>query len=204
MKALELRGKVESVRLCLEPEQTHSKRAQKIEVVVGHGVKHDRHAGPRLACVRESEMLKFGFLKGTYIANHREWSAISTEELFEIAKQLKLSHPDLIHGCLGENLIFSGIPQMSKLPSGSLLFFQKDAAVKRTAILAVWRENGPCEIPGQNIQGLFPSKENLANNFQKAAYGRRGIVGSVYSSGFIHEGDTVIVIVPAQEIYNPQ
>ncbi|MBS3902922.1 MAG: hypothetical protein KGZ30_00930 [Anaplasmataceae bacterium] len=175
----------------------------KIQMIRGHGIRGDRHAGVRLLDVREREMLAFGFRKGTEIANYREFSAVSMEELGEIALEMELPGGDIPFGSLGENLVMSGIPRFTELPTGTMLFFRKNEEQLRTAVLVVWAENKPCEGPGEAIQGQFPDIPNLASLFPKAAIGRRGVVGSIYASGSIHAGDTIIVKVPRQRIYKP-
>jgi hypothetical protein len=179
-----------------------STEVKKIQAVRGFGIRGDTHAGTRLADVRELEFRNFGFLKGTEIANLREFSAASVEELAEVAKVMML--PTAIpHGCLGENLIVSGIPHFTQLPTGTMLFFQKDENQKRTAVLVVWKENTPCELPGQAIQERFPDISGLERLFPKAAMYKRGVVGFIFASGNICAGDTVIVKVPRQYIYDP-
>jgi hypothetical protein len=173
----------------------------KIEVVRGHGVRGDGHAGLRLADVRERTLLDFGLPRGIEIANHREFSAVSVEELAKIAEAMGI--PDVPHGCLGENLVLEGVPRLTELPSGTLLCFRKDAAHPRTAVLAVWGENKPCRAPGEAIQARHPAVPKIATLFPKAAMGLRGVVGSVYCSGTIHAGDEVVVHVPAQRLYAP-
>jgi len=176
---------------------------RKIQCIRGNGIRGDRHSGPRLVDVREKEMLSFGFVKGIEIANLREFSAVSLEELQEIGKAMHLSN-GFPNGCLGENLVLSGIPEFSRLPAGTMLFFQKDENQKRSAVLMVWAENTPCKGPGEAIQTYFPETPDIARLFPKAAIGKRGVVGLVYSSGFIQEGDTVIAKIPKQEIYDPR
>jgi hypothetical protein len=199
-EAFELRGRVEAVSAAVTPGSVVSTNMRKITVVRGHGVKGDSHAGARLADVRERELLAFGLPKGVEIANHREFTAVSAEELAEIGVAMGL--PTAVPlGCLGENLVVSGIPRFTELPPRSLLFFRKDEAQNRTAVLAVWGENTPCQLPGEAIQERFPGIPKLAAAFPKAAIGKRGVVGNVYCSGTIHEGDEVIVKVPRQRVY---
>lgn len=174
---------------------------RKIQLVRGYGVRGDRHAGTRLADVREKELLSFGFEKGTEISNFREFSAVSAEELEEVRGFLDLSK-EIPYGSLGENLVISGIPKFSELPSGTLILFRKNEKQIRTAVLAVWKENGPCRGPGEVLQNIFPEGENLESRFPKASIGRRGIVGSVYVSGFVHEGDIAVIKIPQQRIYS--
>ncbi|MDP3784784.1 MAG: MOSC domain-containing protein [bacterium] len=200
-KAFELKGKVEAVLVARKPGSMVSTSVKKIQVVMGFGVKGDNHAGTRLLDGREEEMLSFGFLKGMEVANHREFSAVSSEEHHLIIEALGLpsGYPS---GLYGENLFLSGIPELTRLPSGSMLFFQKGDEYKRTAVLVVWGENTPCTGPGKAI-AEHTNHPEVVSKFPKAAMGKRGIVGSVYSSGFIYEGDDVIVKVREQRIYNP-
>lgn len=177
---------------------------RKIQVVRGYGIRGDRHAGIRLVDVREKELRSFGLPSGMEIANHRHFSAVSLEELVEIGEAMHLPEP-IPYGCLGENIVLSGIPKLSELPPGTMmLFIKKVNGQLRTAVLVVWRENTPCRGPGEAIQVRFPGIPNLAELFRRSAVGKRGIVGSIYCSGMICAGDTVVVKVPRQRIYNPE
>jgi len=209
--AFELEGRVEAVLVTSHSGSVISGTqgvgalttmpVSKIQMIRGDGIRGDRHSGVRLLDVRERELLSFGFRKGTEIANYREFSAVSVEELGEIAQAMKL--PEKIpFGCLGENLVVSGIPKFTELPTGTMLCFRKSKEQLRMAVLVVWRENEPCQGPGEAIQEQFPDISNLASLFPKAAKDRRGVVGGIYVSGNIHVGDTVIVKVPRQRIYS--
>lgn len=202
-KAFDLHGRVDAVLMSGTPGSIVSASMRKISAVRGHGIKGDRHAGARLADVREKALLSFGLSKGMEIANHREFSAISVEELAEIGALLQLPDP-VPYGYLGENLVISGIPKLTELPPGSLFFFRKNEKRMRTAVLAVWAENMPCHLPGDALQEYFPDIPKLGSRFSKAAVGKRGVVGSVYCSGHIHAGDEVIVKIPRQRIYHPE
>lgn len=199
-EAFELQGRVEAVLVAATLGFIVSTPVKKIQVIRYHGVKGDNHAGVRLADVRENKFLSFGFSKGVEIANYREFSAVSVEELAEVANAMDLPK-SIPHGSLGENLVFSGVPKLTELPVGTMLFFRKDESRIRTAVLVVWGENTPCRLPGEVIQQHFPDLPKLASRFPKEAIGKRGVVGSVYSSGYIHESDTVVVKVPRQKIY---
>lgn len=197
--ALELVGRVESVLVASDFKSIESTPVRKIQCVEGHGIKGDKHAGARLADVREKSFLSSGLFSGTQIANMRQFSAISCEELAQIARSMEL--PDIIrHGSLGENLVLSGVPKLTELPTGTLLFFKK-GETPRSATLFVWGENTPCAAPGEAIQKQFPGLPDVGKKFAKSAMGKRGIVGGVYSSGFIQAGDSVIAQIPAQRIY---
>lgn len=198
--AQEIVGRVESVRLGLTPGSIVTTEQEKVSVILNHGFKGDSHAGARLADVREKALLEFGLPKGLEISNFREFSAVSTEELGQIAHNMGLSL--IPFGCLGENLVLSGIPMLSMLPPGTMLFFRKNAKELRTAALFVAGENTPCILPGQAIREAYPeASDKLAGTFVKAAIGLRGIVGKVYASGRIAVGDEVVVKVPAQRVW---
>lgn len=174
----------------------------KIHAIEGYGIRGDRHAGVRLSDVREHAMNQMRIPKGTQIANMRQFSITSVEELTEIKGILEL--PGKIpHGYLGENLIVEGIPEFSKLPKGTLLFF-RSRTQPRSTILYVSGENTPCKGPGEALQEWFETVPNLAQQFPKAAIGKRGVVGFVYCSGIIQAGDEVIAKIPAQHIYSPE
>lgn len=202
-------GRVEAVLVAPELGPPVSVPIQKIKVIRDHGVYGDAHAGIRLADVRETELISFGLPVGIEIANHRQFSAISMEELAEIRTRMDLPNPIPL-GYLCENLVVSGIPKFTRLPPGTMLLFQRtqfhgtlmDKGI-RTAVLLIQKENTPCIFPGEAIQKHFPDIPGLASRFPKAAMARRGVVGSVYCSGYIHTGDTVIAKIPRQKIYEP-
>lgn len=209
----EVRGRVEAVLVAATNGSVVSRTqgmpshvtvpVPKIQVIRGHGVRGDSHAGARLADVREKDLLAFGLHKGTEISNQREFSAVSAEELAQIASTMNIPS-GIPMGCLGENLILSGIPRLTELPIGTKLFFRKDEQTIRTAVLIVCGENLPCELPSKAIEIMLSHPQpDHATSFPKAAIGKRGVVGSVYVSGHIHSGDTVVVKVPHQRFYDP-
>ncbi len=197
--ALQLVGKVERVLVAHQLSTHVSLAMEKIKFIQGHGVIHDNHGGPRLVDIRDTTILRFGLPKGMECFNTRQWSAVSQEELNEIAGLTEI--PSIDHGLLGENLVVSGIPRFTQLPSGTQLFFKGSKGELRSTVLSVHRENNPCQIPAEAIQNRFPEKERLVGAFTKHAKRRRGVVGFVLCSGFVKEGDTVIAEVPEQQLY---
>lgn len=149
------------------------------------GIQGDKHSGARFLDVRERTLTRLGFRKGTHIANMRQFSAISVEELAEISRSM-LGNDGLPAVHLEPNIVVSGIDGFSQLEVGTLLSF----GPKRSAILAVWDENGPCPLPNDNIRRAFPE---AAGVFSSIARHRRGIVGVVYCGGPIKVGDPVFV-----------
>ncbi len=200
MKTAERSGRVDAVLVATDPDYLVSRKLKKIQVLVGEGVKGDKHAGRRLSDVRDKDLQRFGIPKDTEVANHRQFSAVSAEELEEIARNLDI--PRLDPGLLGENLVLSGIPNLSMLPAGTKLFFRNSRKHIRTAVLVVWEENTPCRTPGEAI-GHALGRHDIASRFAKAAYGLRGVVGSVYCSGTIHVGDEVVARLPPPPPHGP-
>lgn len=128
--------------------------------------------------------------KGTLRRNERQWSAVSIEELAAITRAMDLGAP-LTAACLGANLCFSGLPDLSRLPKGTLLRFPSGAE------LMVEEYNPPCHDMGKKIAALYTCSNGEAlrsTAFSKAARLTRGIVGVVEAAGTISAGDAVTVL----------
>jgi len=129
--------------------------------------------------------------EGTVRRNERQWSAVSVEELAEIREAMDLSD-DLTATCLGANICLSGVPELSRLPKGTLLRFPSGAE------LVVEEYNPPCQDMSKKIAGLYAmrSGELLSPTaFSKAAKLSRGVVGVVEVPGPISAGDEVVVVI---------
>jgi hypothetical protein len=167
---------------------------KKIQVFANEGVRGDRHYGSiRLLDVRERTLKSHGLAKGMQIANFRQFSAVSKQELEIVAAHMGFA--SIAYGLLGENIVFDGAYNLTSMPSGTMILFEKVVGEPRTAALYIHGENTPCEIPAGNIASRY-SDQTPSEPFQKAAIGKRGVVGVIYSSGFIHEGDTAIFKLP--------
>lgn len=121
--------------------------------------------------------------KGSPRRNERQWSAVSVEELAEIAADMGIEGP-LTAASVGANLCLEGIPQLSRLPKGTTLKFPSGAE------LIVEEYNPPCKYMGEEqakLHGVEPTA------FPKASKLKRGIVGVVEAAGTIDAGDTVEV-----------
>jgi MOSC domain-containing protein YiiM len=128
--------------------------------------------------------------KGTTRRNERQWSAVSVEELAAIDQTMELDAA-LTATCLGANLCISGVPDLSRLPKGTLLKFPSGAE------LVVEEYNPPCHDMGKKIAALYTRSGGQAltsTAFSKAAKLSRGIVGVVEAAGTIRAGDTVTVV----------
>jgi len=128
-------------------------------------------------------------LQGTVRRNERQWSAVSAEELSDIAKAMDLAG-SLTPTELGANLCISGIPELSRLPKGTVLKFPSGAE------LIVEEYNPPCHDMGKKLAGLHTTQSGnplSSTAFSKAAKLSRGIVGVVDVPGLIKAGDEVQV-----------
>jgi MOSC domain-containing protein YiiM len=129
--------------------------------------------------------------QGTVRRNERQWSAVSVEELADIRKNMDLKKP-LTATSLGANLCFKGLPELSRLPKGTLLKFPSGAE------LIVEEYNPPCLHMGQRMASLHETNSGkpLSDTaFSKAAKLCRGVVGVVEVAGTIKEGDDVAIIL---------
>lgn len=198
--SFKITGKVEAVSIANSHGSHITTEVPHISVYINNGIKGDNHSGRRLSDVREKDLNAFGIPKRTEIVNFREFSAISVEEMIDVAKAMDIE--SIPHGLLGENILVSGIPNFTMLPIGTKLFF-KNKNVPQTAVLIVSGENTPCRVPGDAIQQAYPQQEKLATQFIKHAIGKRGVVGNVFCSGRITKGDEIIAVIPRQYIYQP-
>ncbi|MEM8936084.1 MAG: MOSC domain-containing protein [Pseudomonadota bacterium] len=127
---------------------------------------------------------------GTRRRNERQWSAVSAEELSEISEAMDLTMT-LSAADLGANLCLEGIPELSRLPKGTLLKFPSGAE------LIVEEYNPPCHDMGKKIAASYEtrSSEPLATTrFSSDAKLTRGVVGVVEAPGEIRTGDEVTVV----------
>ena len=132
--------------------------------------------------------------EGTIRRNERQWSAVSIEELAEIQVTMDLLEP-LQASDLGANLCFSGIPNLSKLPKGSIFKFPSGAE------LVVVEYNPPCHDMGKSLAAKYTTRSGQplsTTAFSKASQFSRGVVGITDVAGQVKRGDEVTV-----EIYTP-
>lgn len=123
--------------------------------------------------------------KGSPRRNERQWSAVSVEELAEIAADMGIEGP-ITAASVGANLCIEGIPELSRLPKGTLLRFPSGTE------LIVEEYNPPCRYMGEEQAKLHGVP---ATAFPKASKLKRGIVGVVEAAGEISAGDEVTVTI---------
>jgi MOSC domain-containing protein YiiM len=179
-------GKVEG--LLLSPPNSYLPAQAVDQVDVSwEGFAGDKHSGLTMKAGSSQKH----YPKGAEVRNVRQISLVSREELDQIAAGLDV--PEVQAAWVGANMLVSGIPELTQLPSGSRLYFEGGVG------LVVEGENLPCSTAGGAVQEQYPDREGLASQFPKKAIGKRGLVGWVEKPGAIRVGETVQVCL-AQDV----
>ena len=97
------------------------------------------HAGH----VRRSSSREPWYPRDTEMRNERQLSIVAADELGMVAARMGIA--EIKPEWIGANLVLDGVPRLSMLPSGTLLFFANGVTVKVDA------QNGPCRIAGKSI-----------------------------------------------------
>ena len=155
--------------------------------VVFDGLLGDCHAGRTYKS--NSRLLK-QYKRGVPIANTRQVSVLSVEQLADIAGLLGIDH--LKPEWVGANLVTSGIPDLTYLPPSTRMMFSSGAT------FIVDGENAPCRYVSDVINKHHPGK---GDRFPKVARGKRGVVAWVEKEGRISRGDDIELHIPPQRIY---
>ena len=148
------------------------------------GIVGEAHEGVTApSCVRMTAQ----YPQGTPVANTRQVSILSAEELTEIAERMGLEA--LPPTLLGATMVIEGIPDFSHIPPGSRLQGSSGAT------LVVNLNNRPCTIPSRAIEAALPG---YGKAFKPAAEGRRGVVAWVEREGSFALGDAIRLHIPDQ------
>ncbi|MER9544060.1 molybdenum cofactor sulfurase [Mesorhizobium sp. M0437] len=155
------------------------------------GIDGDFHAGT----TRRSGGREPWYRRGTEMRNERQLSIVAADELAIVAERMGIA--EIKPEWIGANLLIEGLPRLSMLPSGTLLFFKGGATVKVDA------QNGPCRIAGRSVaeNAGMADHEAGALLFPKAAKRLRGLVAWVEKPGTVAAGEEISVRVPEQWIY---
>ncbi|WP_430511647.1 MOSC domain-containing protein [Pannonibacter phragmitetus] len=153
------------------------------------GIEGDRHGGR----TRRSGGREPWYPRGTVMANERQLSILSAEELALIASRMELDA--LPAGWIGGNVVTQGIPSLSLLPPRTRLVFESGA------VLRVDGYNPPCRAAGRKIAENVPGREGLDLLFPKTAQYLRGLVAFVELPGRILPGDAITAHLPEHWIY---
>jgi len=155
------------------------------------GVAGDFHAGH----TRRSSGREPWYPRGTEIRNERQISIVAPDELAVVAGRMDIA--ELKPEWLGANLLIEGLPMLSMLPAGTLLFFAGGATLKVDA------QNGPCRVAGLAVAKGAGMADPEAGGllFPKVAKRLRGVVAWVEKPGRIAAGEEISVRVPEQWVY---
>lgn len=151
------------------------------------GPEGESHSGrTRPACSRVTNLYR----KNDPIANTRQLSILSAEELAQIATEMGLEALD--PALVGANMVVEGLPDFSFLPPSSRL--QGPDGVT----LTIDMNNRPCTLPVAPIDAAHPGHGRA---FKAAAKDRRGVVAWVEREGTFRLGDTLTLFVPDQRAW---
>ena len=151
------------------------------------GIEGETHEGIAVpSCTRMTPLYR----KGTPIANTRQVSILSVEELALIAAKMGLE--SLSPSLLGATMVVEGIPDFSHIPPGSRLQGSSGAT------LVVNLNNRPCTIPSRAIEAQHPG---FGKAFTAAAKDRRGVVAWVEREGSFTLGDALSLHIPDQRVW---
>ena len=149
-----------------------------IELVAGHGVVGDAHAGPTVK--HRSRVAKDPTqpnLRQVHLI-HREFLDLAAEHGYELGA-----------GDLGENVLTAGVDLLD-LPRGTLLRLGEDAVVRVTGL------RNPCHQINDFRAGLL--KLAIGRDEAGEIVRRTGIMAVVEIGGIVLPGDPVTVTLPAE------
>lgn len=155
------------------------------------GIAHDFHAG----MTRRSGGREPWYPRGTEMRNERQLSLVATDELSIVAERMGLK--EIKPEWIGANMLIGGVPHLSMLPAGSLMFFEGGVTIKIDA------QNKPCRVAGQSIATHVHASDRdaAALLFPQTAKRLRGLVAWVEKPGVVRVGEEISVRVPEQWIY---
>ena len=169
-------GKVE--QLLLTPDLMPGNPVDEVQVT-WEGFVGDKHYGLTMKAGSSQKQ----YPKGAEVRNVRQISIVSVEELEEVRSKMDL--PRIEASWVGANMLVSGIPELTQLPSGSRLFFENGVGI------VIEGENMPCTTAGGGLQNQYPERTDITTAFPKKAIGKRGLVAWVERPGRIRTGEKI-------------
>ena len=159
------------------------------QLVLGFdGATGESHSGrTRASCSRVTEQHP----PGTEIANTRQLTILSEEELAETAFAMRLPH--LAPEWVGASIVLRGLPDLTHLPPSSRLQGPDGAT------LVVDMENRACVLPGKVIETVHPG---AGPRYKPAAQGRRGVTAWVERPGVLELGQSLRLHIPDQRAWS--
>lgn len=148
------------------------------------GAEGESHSGlTRRSCSR----VQAQHPPGTEIANVRQLTVLSEEELAETAFAMRI--PRLAPEWVGASIVLRGLPDLTHLPPSARLQGPDGAT------LVVDMENKACVLPGRVIDEVHPG---AGPRYKPAAQGRRGVTVWVERPGVLEIGQMLRLHVPGQ------
>ena len=184
-----IRAVVEAV-LIADGDDFESRPAERLVLNWG-GVEGDHHNG----YLRSSGGREPWYERGTEMRNERQITIVSPAELAVVAQRMGLASVE--PGWIGANIVLDGVPNLSMLPRGTLIFLDGGATLK------VDDQNGPCRIAGRR-GAERAGMDNVTESsllFAKAAKRLRGLTAWVEKPGKIETGTTASVMIPEQWVW---
>ena len=137
----------------------------------GAGARLRRHRGrlPRRVLRASPAAASPGTSAAREMRNERQLSIVAPDELAIVAGRMGLA--EIKPEWIGANLLLDGMPQLSMLPSGTLLFFKGGVTIKIDA------QNGPCRDAGRAIAeraGMADRRGRLAAVSRRSPSGCAG------------------------------
>jgi MOSC domain-containing protein YiiM len=145
------------------------------------GIEGDAHAGR----TQKTGAREPAFRCGTLVANTRQLSLVSVEELNDIASRLGIAYID--PAWVAANIAIEGAGPITQLPPGTLLRAASGASIYVAEL------NSPCRVVARLI-AQHVAYAGDASAFVRHAKGRRGVVGFVYAPGTLQIGDELEVL----------
>ena len=160
------------VAVCMSPNGGVPKYSQETIVIGNHignqGVEGDYHSGP----------INRHKKTGPAEPNSRQVTLVAQEVLEEMNARLDT---ELKPGDLGENILISGLGDLSKLRRGDRLRLGTDV------VLEIRAQNNPCDV----IRVYHPT-------LVEEITGKRGVSAVVLSTGSVRPGDACMALGPAE------
>lgn len=164
-------------------DSLRAETAQSLELGFA-GIPGGRHEGlTRPSCSRVLAQHP----RGTEIANVRQVTILSDEELALIAADCGLDQLDPAY--LGSSIVVRGIGDFSHVPPSSRL------QAENGTTMVIDMENRPCVLPGRELEADFPGHGTA---FKAAAEGRRGVTAWIERPGRLTVGDKLHLHIPDQ------
>lgn len=189
MRGQKLQGKVEGVFIA-DGATFRTREVPKLDFAFS-GIPGDRHHG----ATRPSGSLEPWYERGTEMKNERQVTILSPDDLAGIAEDLRI--PELRTEWIGGNILMSGIPHFTMLPSRTLIMFEGGVTIRVDGL------NPPCRNSGRSIASEFEGRDDIEFGFPKFAQYRRGLLTWVEKEGRIEKGESATVRIFPQWIYRP-